>query len=270
MGYRLKALVTIFSLVLAAAPPCFAENSLNVFLGRMDTFGSGTVFIARVVTNKDGATAAVLTTPQGSYPLQNLGPYWYPAIYGPFEADHSGLPWVDMATVVASDWILVWDEGLPTETTANIGFGQLSEADFAPVPFITYPEKGVEYPMGVSWVEWNYGAEDPCVGPVGETRVLIYDAAGGHQESFGPLPCDAGYVAFSLPSFGADHIVLVDKQINQRATVDGIGGAITGDPWVLENEYWLMLSSRDQTAFNGPIVNVKEMSFGSLKAMFAD
>jgi hypothetical protein len=263
-----KVAVTMILLALVSAGAASAANSLNIYLTQMNDEGSGTVFNARLITNKDGATSAGLTTPAGEYPLMNLGSYWYPVPSGSFAEDHSVLPWDQMAALIAEEWLLVWDEGLATETTASIGFGSVPEAEFPPVPVITYPVAGADYPEGVSRVVWNFGGADPCASPAGELRVLVYEGAGGYQESFGPLACTDTTVTLAMPSFGTHHFVVVDDQINVRMTADGIGGPVSGDPWVLGNAYWLSLGSRHQLEFTGPIVDVEGLSFGSLKATF--
>lgn len=268
MARRFMTLITTLSIALIAVSSSLAGNTLNVMLGRMDDDGKGSIFYASIHANKDGATTAILTTPFGTYPLSTYGSSWYPDFTGSFSSDHSALPWNDLETLTANEWVLIWDEGLATQTTAHIRFDPLSESDFAPIPLITYPVNGADYPSGVSRVEWNYGAWDPCVAPIGEIRVTVYAGGGDYWESFGPLNCDIVSVVCSIPSFNIHHIVLITNVTSQQATADGIGGPITGDPWFLENEYWLLLDSRDQLEFTGQIVEVEGLSFGSLKAIF--
>lgn len=268
MALRFMTLITTLSVALVAVSPSLAENTLNVMLGRMDEDGTGSKFYASIHANKDDATTAIITTPFGTYPLSYHGSSWYPDFTGSFSFDHSALSWNDLETLIANEWVLIWDEGLATQTTAHIRFDPLSESDFATIPIITYPVNGADYPSGVSRVEWNYGAWDPCVAPVGEIRVTVYAGGSDYRESFGPLNCDITSVVCSIPSFDIHHIVLVNNVISQQATVGGIGGPITGDPWLLENEHWLLLDSRDQLEFTGQIVEVEGLSLGSLKAIF--
>jgi hypothetical protein len=275
MAPRFLTALTTISLLFGITGISMAENLLEVIFQRMNIDGGGFEYRAIFAANKDGAVSASLTTPLGTYACEPFGNGWIPEQAGSYWNDHFDLPWADFSTLIADDWILIWDEGLATETIAHVGYGTVTEANFPHLPTITYPIDGNNYPAGVWHVDWDYGAMTPEVAQPEKSDIEICIADVMFQPVCQtvcddvPGGCSLTTAYLTTPYGAGEHLIEVRNIYEkERATADGIGGPITGDPWELDNDEWLALESNALSIINGTIVEVNNVSFGHLKAMY--
>jgi len=250
------------------ANPAQSSNYLEIMFDRSDVDGGGFEYSVLFVANKDGAISVSLDTPLGSYPCEPFGSGWVPEQSGSYWNDHYDLSWSTFMDLIGDDWILIWDEGLPTQTVAHIGYGSVDETGFFDLPNIVYPASGSTYLDGVSHVEWNYGATSPCLAQLDEVEICVVDVLLEPicQEA---TSCDVTRINLDTALSAGEHRIEVRNALdNARATADGIGGAVTGDPWVLDNSSWLALRSIGVTIFSGEIVETDDISFGAVKHMY--
>jgi hypothetical protein len=247
----------------AGMQPAPAVEFLEVSFERIDNLGTLEYAIS-FSANKGTATTAELQTPRGTYTCVWSGDEWRPE--PSFWADHRGLTFSELLSLIAPDWLLTWDKDLLLETVAHINYGSVAEVDFPIVPIITQPTDGATGVASNTSIEWNYGGGDPCSPAPDRIEVCIVEPT--------PVLCiemdDCSDMSWSPPSPLPEDDYLVAVLVGQdiRDVADGIGGPIQGDPWVLENVEWLALVSVDAASFQVGTSAVTSLGFGRVKALY--
>jgi hypothetical protein len=258
-------LTSLMTLPLTAA----AQNQLEISFIRYSDGSDGALYAISIGANKTGATTIEISTPSGTFEGVN--------IRGGFTTEQlffdslSDITFAKLATEIASDWTLIWDKELATETVAIIRFrtfGTLMESNFLAVPTLTNPLNGETEVKPNTSVDWTYDvpvaeAQQDIVevllfGPTDSSLVsaetsdlikaLIYDPNDLTQSS-NELPLDVTSWSPATPLGAGTWVIISTNADSVLDTAGGLGGPITGDPWILENEDWLDLSSIDGAGF---------------------
>jgi hypothetical protein len=222
-----------------AASPSRADdiNFLEVVLSK-DRVDSTDEYGVSFEAGKDGATTCGLVTPSDTFDCSN----------GDIVIS-LGLSWEDLeaeiGTGAGTDWTLTWDEGLSTETIAQVDFGSVLESDWLSLPTITNPSDGASGVPPDTSIDWGWPGdpdlsdelEVALFGPNNERRYS--DELAGDTTSWTPL---------SPLAPGEWDAVVMNPNADIRAVPDGL--SFSGDPWVLENSEWLAADSIDISTFN--------------------
>ena len=213
--------------------------------------------------NKDGATTFEISTPGGTFGGSKTGDIFRPDQL--FYDSLSDITFAKLATEIASDWTLIWDKGLVTETVAIIRFrtfGTLMESNFLTTPILISPLSGATDISPNTSIDWTYdvpvadaqrdavevflfGPTDPGLvsGTVSDLIDAVLSGPSNLIQSSDELPLDVTSWSPAAPLNSGTWVVLPANSSSILSTADGLGGPITGDPWVFENQDWLELTS---------------------------
>jgi cysteine-rich repeat protein len=220
---------------LAALPSTAeAEDFLEINLLKYGVDSYGIAYSA----GKDGATSCKLATPSDP-----SGSECFDGVIR-WNLDWAGLQ-AEIGTP-GDDWILTWDEGLPSETIANIDFTTISVSDWLTLPAITNPADGEHDVSPDAVIEWAWPTSPDLGGVeaglfVGDLEELVpgpISAACATPDSFPPdqtvwdPPC-LGIGTWTAMVFNEDEYL--------RAVPHGI--VIEKGEWDLENDEWLASDS---------------------------
>jgi hypothetical protein len=245
------------------APAALAINNLEIGLERKDV-GGAFEYTIWFSSNKDGAGGGTLQTPAGTYVLGPWDGDWIPAPQ--FWLDHQGLTFAEMQTRIGTNWVLTWDPGLATETVAQIGFGPVTAGEFPATPVIAQPADGATGIAPDASLVWNYGAADPCNPAPDEIQACVAQPTPEQCAEMGS--CTDVTWTPPIPMLPGTTTMAVMVRLDIRDVADGIGGPITGDPWVLGNLEWLAVEAIDISTFEVAPSAVESLGFGRIKALY--
>ncbi len=196
---------------------------------------------------KLGATTCSLSVPSGAYELNPFdnGVYSGFRIENHFGGQYQDMSFAQVGTAIGSDWVMTWDEGLPTQTVATIRIGTVEEDEWDSLPTITNPLPGAVDVSPNTSIEWTHdgpAVDGHCASVEQMGGALWYDCDEFASNDVTTWTPPAGLV-------GGTWLAKVIYFNSVRFVSDGIGGSIVGDPWVLENEDWLSLTAEDYSQF---------------------
>lgn len=243
MTCKIKKIAIIQLLSLAFLPfTATAGNYLEIVFLQYDGGSSGLFYDLDFDANKNGATTCGLTTQNGTFACIDTGDGWIPdSTY-----NNLGLTFAELTSEIGTDWTLTWDAGLATETIATIGFGTIAQSDWFAIPTITNPLDGTTGVSPSTSIDWTYSVSTASAQL---DAVEVFLTTGNVSIESDELPqVDTSWTPDD-PLAPGGWVVGISNGHSPRIVADGIGGPITGDPWVLENGDWLALDSVDRASF---------------------
>ncbi len=221
-----------------------ANNELEIYLYKYSDGIGGDLYGIGMNANKDGAASMEVTTPSGTFVGANLGGIFVPELLNSTLVD---LSFSSLTGEIAGDWTLIWDKGLATETVATVGFGSVSENEFLAVPSLINPVDGASGVSPTTSFEWEYTI--PVIDAQLDRVELFLSGPGGLVLLSDELPLSAtSWIPPTPLAPGLWEAILVNGT-DIREVANGIGGSISGDPWVIQNLDWLGLDSVDRASF---------------------
>ena len=251
-------------IVAVVATTACADNVLEIAVIKEEGDG-GYVYTVAFFANKEDAPTCQLTSVSGTYTLEMFYDGFSPE--NDYWPAHLKLTFTELASAISGYWTLTWDQGLATETVAEIDIGILEESDFMPVPVITVPADGATDVAPDTAIEWTYDASGPCTAQTDFQMVFLADAYLVVLSS-PELACEVRSWTPGEQLHDGQWMAQVHDTVAARFTADGIGGPVTGDPWILDNEDWLDLQSVGIADFEVTTVITETLSFGDVKALY--
>jgi len=262
----------LFTSLMTLPLKAVADNVLEISFLKYSDGSGGALYGIIIQADKDGATTLEISTPSGTFVGSNVGDGFVPERL--FYDSLSDITFANLTSEIASDWTLIWDKGLATETVAIIRFrtfGTLMESHFLAVPTLTNPMHGALDISPNTSIDWNYdvpvadaqqdfveallfGPTDPSLvsGELSDLIKAIVLGSSDLTQSSDDLPLDVTSWTPKAPLHSGTWIASSINGSSLIDTADGIGGPITGDPWILENEEWLDAISVDGAGFTIP------------------
>ncbi len=240
---RMIGRILLFGLMLFSSL-AKAANELEINLYKYSDGIGGHLYRIGMEANKDGAVTMEVTTPSGTFVGADAGGVFVPELLNSTLVD---LSFSGLTSEIAGDWALIWDRGLATETVATIGFGPVSESEFLAVPSLITPVDGASGVSPTTSFEWEYTI--PAIDAQVDRVQLFLWGPGGIGLVSGELPLSASLWTPPAPLVPGIWEAIVINGIDVRLVADGIGGSISGDPWVIQNLDWLGLNSADRAGF---------------------
>jgi hypothetical protein len=254
MPRKIAAATVVMLFGLTAFPSRADDDFLWIMLVK-DQMNSSYEYSIFFDANKDGATTCTLETP--SDPGGSACPF------GPDDRDLSGfirtgLTCTELEAEIetaGTDWTLVWDEGLGTETVADIDFGTINfncenesgatewPSDF---PTITNPLDGASGVSPDTSVDWTWPAS-----PVLYSVAAVLVGPNSDVRGSGKLPHPPPPTSWppDSPLTPGQWIAVAMNEDRDIRTVS-TGLTITGDSWPLDNDSgWLGANSLDISDF---------------------
>ena len=233
------ARLTILIGCLALLPTASSENNLEISLVKYDDGLGGFLYGIAVSAEKVGATTFEFIIPSGTFDSFVVADDLFLL---------KDLSFSSLSSEIGGTWTLTWDKGLSTETVASIGIGTILEGEFLEVPTLTNPIDGATDVAPNTSIDWVYSVA-PAVAQQDDVEVFG-TGPGDLSIASNELPLDtASWTPPSALAQGEWEVFMINGRSSIREVADGIGGPITGDPWVLENEDWLGLVSIDVAIF---------------------
>ena len=221
-------------------------DSLEIILEKHDTDDDGIVYDICFQPEKTGATTCEIITPRGTFSC-----FETICLEGDndFYDNHINLSFAELDATISANWTLTWDKGLATQTIATIGFGVINENDWLALPTIINPLEGAVDVSPNKIVDWTYSV------PTEQAQTDIVEAFFYNTDSDESLSSDelsllaTRWTPPSALSPGLWYAGISNGISDVRSVADGIGGPIVGDPWVLNNDDWLAITSKAAITF---------------------
>lgn len=230
--------------MLTLSHPANALNELEISLVKYSDGIGGDLYRILMEANKDGAATMEVTTPSGTFLGANTGNLFVPELLNSSLVD---LSFSGLAGEIGTDWTLIWDKGLTTETVATIGFGSITVGEFLETPMFLNPPNGATGVSPDTSIDWTYTI--PATSAQVDRVEVFLTGPDGQSLSSGELPLSATLWTSPTPLTPGAWEAIINNAIDIRTVADGIGGPISGDPWVIANLDWLQLTSADRTSF---------------------
>lgn len=242
MRYALTVVALNCGLLCLTPPPSAATNEVDVQLIQRP----GSVYDIEFTASKTGAATCQLTTPMINVPD-------CPIVDEEFTVVWTDLSIGDLQDETASDWTLIFDKSLGTETTVtlDLGFSDTNEikvSDFPSIPMVIDPMDGATnapQDTSIDWEAVTFPGAQIEVNLFGPSGPVNCDDSGGDDWPSGPGTCQPPVLLEP-----GDWIAVLEHFVNQRTTDDGI--AVSGDPWAPENLTWVDLVSTGVSSFVVP------------------
>ncbi len=252
--------LTALALSIATAIPGLASEYLYVTINQHEALGAEN-YSFRAAVNNSNANTCKLETPLGIYHAVSNGDY-FPFEAGEFLSDHSNLDFVEMSSVIEPGWILTWNEGLETQTVAELSFNRVEEGVFPMPPIIIRPSDGAGDIPPDTPVEWFFGGEDPCA--VSGKAIICTTSPTNSLVCTNTDTCTVDSWQPDAPFNSGTWSVEV---INASWLQDNHEGLIiNGYPWELDSHRWLNVRGVDSHLF--AVVPTRNYSFSIVKSLY--
>ena len=126
----------------------------------------------------------------------------------------------------------------------------VSESEFLEVPTLINPLDGATSVSPTTSFDWTY-AVDPIVAQPSDDIGVVLAGPGNltMETDFEDETSTTSWTPALPLAPGEWKVLMYNSESNIRQVEDGIGGDITGDPWVLDHGDWLSATSIDTATF---------------------
>jgi len=166
-----------------------------------------------------------------------------------FASQYRNLTFPELSAAIDSDWLIILDKDLLTETRATIRIPDVHESDWDALPTITNPAPGaVDVPQDTS-IDWTHD------GPADEAHELVLEQVNGGAVYESDEFSDHSTTSWTPPSnlIAGEWRVMVEYFVDTGFVINGVADGfvdgVEGDPWILDNYDWFGFDSSGYSQF---------------------